>query len=217
MVHQPENRPGNVAANDYVPNDAQLQAFQTSLSAYGQTPAQWNPLYAYVTGRPGLIKPSTDDLIQWAAYKWGIPTDWIRAQMVVESSWNQSQLGDRTTVSAAEYSQFPAAAQIPGTSDVYESMGVMQIKWHPDNNPHPGTEPLRWESTAFNLDYYAATIRYYYGGLCGWCGAGYSTGQQWASIGAWYDPSPWNGSDDQTYIQEVQADLAAQSWRQSGF
>ena len=44
-----------------------------------------------------------------------------------------------------------------------------------------GTEPLRWRSTAFNLDVYGATLRYYYDGRCSWCGPGYAPGQSWNS------------------------------------
>ncbi|GAC1439818.1 MAG: hypothetical protein NVSMB51_18200 [Solirubrobacteraceae bacterium] len=217
VTHRPEVRPANAAANNYVPSDTELNTFRTSLSNYNQTPAQYNPLYAYVTGRPGLTNPSTDDLIQWTAHKWGIPEDVIRAEMVDESSWNQSALGDRATVSSQWLTQFPTAALIPGTSDVYESMGVMQIKWRPDATMHPGAEPLRWKSTAFNLDYFGASVRYYYDGYCGWCTAGYAAGQQWNSIGAWYDPSPWNNAGQQAYIARVQANLSARAWAQPGF
>ena len=34
---------------------------------------QFNPYLQYVDGRDGMTDPSTDDLIQWAAHKWGIP------------------------------------------------------------------------------------------------------------------------------------------------
>jgi hypothetical protein len=217
ITHRAETRPDNSAANAYVPTDAQLNAFRTAVSIYGETPAQYDRWYGYVTGRPGLAGPSTDDLIQWTAHKWGIPEDWIRAQMASESWWHQSQLGDPTTVSAAWYDLFPAQARIAGTSDVYESMGVMQVRWQPDNNLHFGTEPLRWRSTAFNLDYYGATIRYYYDGLCGWCGTGYAAGQQWTSIGAWYQPSPWNDPAAQAYVARVKDNLAARVWSQPGF
>ncbi|MGI8412416.1 MAG: hypothetical protein ACR2LV_05575, partial [Solirubrobacteraceae bacterium] len=34
VVHSPESRPDNSAANAYVPTDAQLSAFQSTLSQY---------------------------------------------------------------------------------------------------------------------------------------------------------------------------------------
>jgi hypothetical protein len=206
-----------VAANEYVPSASELSAFRTARDPSGQTPLQWSPLYQYVTGSPGLSHPSTDDLIQWAAHKWGIPEDIIRAQMAVESSWHQSKLGDRTTVSSSDYDLYPAQARIAGTSDVYTSMGVLQVRWLADNSLHTGTEPLRWKSTAFNLDYYAATVRYFYDGLCKWCSSGYGPGQAWSSIGAWLSPAPWNNASAQTYVQRVQSSMAERVWAQPGF
>jgi hypothetical protein len=216
VVHQSETRPDNAQANDYVPSDSELAAFRTSTNQYGQTPDQYNPLARYITGRPGLTNPSTDDLIQWAAHKWGIPEAWISAAMVVESSWRQSMLGDSATVSSGAYWQYPRPARA-GNDQAYRSMGVMQVQWSPDGSVHPGTEPLRWKSTAFNLDVYASDIRYFYGGYCKWCGPGYSAGQQWSSIGAWYEPNPWNNPGAEKYIQQVQDALSNGAWAQPGF
>ena len=212
VTRLPETRPENAAANNYVPTAAELQAFRSSKNIYGQTPAQWNPWFQYVTGRPGITNPSTDDLVQWAARKWGVPAPWMRAVIVVESSWRQSHMGDRKTLSLDWYGQYPFQAQILGTFDVFQSMGVMQIKWTPDGTASPGTEALRWKSTAFNLDYYGAKIRYYYDGLCDWCTGSYGPGQQWASIGAWYQPTPWVTAS-QTYVDHVKAVLSARTWR----
>jgi hypothetical protein len=219
VAHRPENRPGNRQANLYIPSDGELAAFH----AYDATAPDTNRQRSYVTGRPGLTDPSTDDLFQWVAHKWGIPEDLIRAEMTVESrwggipGWNQDSMGDRRTVSPTEYAQYPPQARIPGTNDVYESMGIASVKWRPDGSIAPGAEPLRWKSTAFNLDYYAASVRYFYDGDCNWCTSGYSAGQPWNSIGAWFEPNPWNNSLQQTYIQWVQTALESSAWTQPGF
>jgi chitodextrinase len=217
VTHKPEQRPGNVEANDYVPTAAELQGFHIAVNQYGQTADQANPLNKYVDGLDGMSNPSTDDLIQWAAHKWGIPEDWLRAQYVLESWWRQSTLGDRASVSNTWYWLYPPLAQIPGTSEVYESMGIAEVRWRPDNSLGIGTEPLRWKSTAFNVDFQAATVRFYYDGYCNWCTSGYSSGQQWDSIGAWYQPSPWNNSGQQSYIDLVQNILSERTWEQPGF
>jgi hypothetical protein len=171
----------------------------------------------YVTGRPGLASPSTDDLIQWAAHKWHIPEDWIRADMAVESWWEQTDLGDRATVPGKWYTLYPPQARVSGTSEVYQSMGISQVKWIPDGSDETGTEPLRWKSTAFALDYYAAKVRYFYDGDCSWCGSSYSAGQTWNSIGGWYQPYPWGNSAHEAYISQVKSDLARRVWAQPGF
>lgn len=216
VTPQPENRPANAAANDYLPTTAQLAAFhadQQQARAHGD----YNPLTRYVTGRPGIKDPSTDELIQWVSHKWGIPTDWIRAEMVVESDWHQSQLGDPATVSARWFRLYPGYSRIGHGAVVYQSLGIAQEKWIPDGSVGAGTEPLRWQSTAFSLDYYAATVRYYYDGYCNWCTAGYRAGNTWQSIGAWFSPQPWDNAGARQYVGKVKAVLAEQPWRRPGF
>ena len=177
---------------------------------YNRTALMYNRLTAYVTGS---FSGTTDEILQWAAHKWGIPEDVVRAVATNESYWKMSQLGDRKTV--VDPLSYPLLSRVSGTSDVYQSLGIMQIKWTPQGL-HPGTEPLRWKSTAFNADYWGAVVRYYYDGLCDWCGSGYASGQAWASIGAWYNPSPWN-TGSQTYQEHVQTRLAQRPWAQAGF
>jgi hypothetical protein len=79
-----------------------------------------------------------------------------------------------------------------------------------------GTEPLRWRSTAFNLDYYAATVRFYYSGACDWCTPGYSAGQTWNSVGGWYSPTPWANAGARSYIERVQKALSERPWTRLG-
>ena len=220
VIHRPEQRPVNISSNLYVPSDVELAAFQTHPS----TTALNDQLRKYVTGRPGLPNPSTDDLIQWAAHKWGIPEDWIRAEAIWESHWTQPPvgwgygLGDKATVTAAQFAQYPPAAQIDATAlTVYQSMGIMQCRW--DCLPYEvnaSVEPLRWKSTAFNLDYYAHYVRWLYDGSTvgiSWIPNIYK-GNGWASIGGWYGGSvaAQNG-----YVAHVQSFLASKPWLQPGF
>jgi hypothetical protein len=212
LVHPAaEQRPGNAAENAYRPTAAELDAFRNGQrDKYDRTALMYNRLTAYVTGG---FTGTTDEILQWVAHKWGIPEDVVRAVAANESSWNMSQLGDRKSV--ADPLRYPLVSLVSGTSEVYQSLGIMQVKWTPQGL-HPGTEPLRWRSTAFNADYWGSVIRYYYDGLCDWCGPGYGSGQAWASIGAWYNPSPWK-SGSQTYQEHVQARLAQRPWAQPGF
>ncbi len=218
VTPEPENRPGNTATNDYVPTTAQLQAFYGAVNSNGQTVVQANPYDQYVTGH---YTGTTDEIIQWAAWKWGIPADWLRAEYVQESRWNMSQLGDLATVSPAAYAEYPTQARVAGTDEVYQSMGISQVKWNPDGSVGAGTEPLRWESTAFNADYQAATLRFYFddpdGLRSAWGDSSYSPGNAWASLGGWFEPYPWLNAGQLDYIAEVQAHLAARTWAQPGF
>jgi hypothetical protein len=145
----------------------------------------------------------------------------IRAVAVIESTWEQGARGDRKCgQTQAEYYFAPAYARTTcsdGSLGVYESLGLTQIKDRLNRSPHPGTEPLRWRSTAFNLDYYGATIRFYFDGDCSWCSPNYSAGHEWDSIGAWYAPSPWGNQGAQDYVTRVQAALANRTWEQPSF
>jgi hypothetical protein len=209
------------APNDYVPTALQLAAFRASKTSFGQTVTQLNPYLNYVDGRDGLRSPSTDDLIQWAAHKWGIPEDWLRAQYALESYWNSYMLGDPAPVPQSLYLEYPALQRMLGTGNVYESSGIAQVKWIPDGSSDPGTEPLSWESTAFSVDFQAATVRFYYdnpsGSRTAWGDAAYSPCQKWQSIGGWNSPYPWANAEQQTYIAKVQHLLDSAAWKTSTF
>lgn len=211
-----EHRSENAAANSYWPSDAELTAFYTAKDRYGRTRAEYNRHLALVTGRPGLSNPTTDELIQWAAHKWGIPEDIVRAQMAAESWWTQGAMGDKRT--GVDASLYPAHTRIDSTT-VYESLSIAQIKWRVAHNGlnemNPGTEPLRWRSTAFALDYYGATLRYFYDGLCDWCGSSYQAGDDWNSVGVWYS-GQW-ATNVSAYIDRVKDRLATRVWEQPGF
>jgi hypothetical protein len=211
-----ERVPANARANRYVPTRAELAAFRAARTDHGQTIVQFNPRARYVTGRPGLRNPTTDQLIQWVSHKWGIPTNWIRGQLFQESQWRQSHLGDEESVPRAVYARYPAFSRVPGTDRVFRSAGIAQVKWVPDGSVGAGTEPLRWKSTAFDLDYYAATLRYYYDGACHWCEPDYRRGQGWNSVGAWYSPDPWANADAQAYVQSVRRTVMERGWTRLG-
>ena len=218
VIAAPENRLANATANADMPTPAQLQAFYAAKDLWGRSVVAFNPYYYYVTGR---YAGTTDDIIQWAAWKWGIPEDWLRAQYVQESRWKQSQLGDLVTVSASVYGLYPAQARVAGSLRVYQSMGISQIKWSPDGRYGAGTEPMRWQSTAFNADYEAATIRFYFDDPHGlrtiWGDPTYRSGQTWNSLAGWYTSFPWNTAAQLQYIGTVQHQLAMRPWTAPGF
>lgn len=232
VTPEPETRPFNdrpyslagkdyPAVNDYAPSAAQIRRLRDSHTSSGQSALSFNPYLRYVDGRDGLRHPSTDELIQWSAHKWGIPEDWLRAEYVQESYWSQFWLGDENPVRASWYDRYPPQARVAHSAEVYRSMGITQVQWEPDGSLGPGSEPLRWESTAFNLDYQAAMVRFYYdnpgGARSAWGDSSYTPCQRWPSIGGWYRPYPWGNSDQAGYIAKVRADLADRAWTSSHF
>jgi hypothetical protein len=232
VTPEPETRPDNAkpytldgvahqATNFYVPTNAQLAKFRSAKTSLGQPVLQLDPYLQYVDGRDGLHNPTTDELIQWGAHKWGIPENWLRAEYVLESYWNSWFLGDETPVSAAQYAKYPPQARVPGTHNVYQSLGITQVRWDPQGDFGAGTEPLRWESTAFNIDFQAATVRFFYddpdGARNTWGDKSYKPCQKWNSIGGWFSPYPWANAHQAKYIKAVQTNLATTAWKSSSF
>jgi len=221
VTPQPERRPENAGANRYCPSDAELAAYRSARDDKGQWEGNlgstFSPYHKYVSGR---FVGTTDEIIQWAAHKWGIPEDVIRAQFVTESWWKQSALGDPTGVSSSAYGLYPEYSRIPGQYTVYESLGISQLRWRPDGTLHQGTEPLRWKSTPFNVDYYASVVRFYFddpmGKRSSW-GDAYTKGDPWLSVGGWFSPYPWGNSGQWGYINDVKANLANRTWESPGF
>ena len=209
------------APNDYVPTRAQIRRFRNAKNSAGEPIVQFNPYFRYVDGRDGIRNPSTDDLIQWGAHKWGIPENWLRAEYVHETYWDQYLLGDKTAVSAAWYNRYPVQSRVSHSREVYQSLGITQVKWTPDGSLNAGTEPLRWESAAFNIDEQAAMLRFYFdnpqGSRSAWGDASYKPCQRWNSIGGWFRPYPWNNPDQASYVHAVQQILAHHTWTTSSF
>jgi hypothetical protein len=232
ITHQPETRPDNArsytldgvtypATTRYVPSDAQLKRFRAARTSLGQNVLQFNPYLRFVDGRDGLANPSTDDLIQWAAHKWGIPENWLRAEYVLESYWSSYQLGDVEPVSRSDYQRYPLQSRVPGRLQAYQSLGITQVRWAPSGWVGAGTEPLRWESMAFNIDYQAAMVRFFYdnpgGSRTSWRDATYSPCQKWNSIGGWFASYPWLSAGQAKYVSAVQGNLARTAWRSGDF
>jgi hypothetical protein len=204
-----ENRPQNVDQNAKAPTAAELSAFHTARDSYGRTPAEYNPNFASVTGAAALHGlRSTDDIIEWAAYKWGVPEDFVRGQMVMESGWSMLQKGDRRDWPAPIAHLYPELAVIDADS-VWESLGIAQIRWRHSVPWNPGVEPLRWQSTGFALDYSQALIRYYYDGRCDWCGDGYVAGDPDGAYRAYVSGS-W--AEGQWYADGVRHNAATKPW-----
>ena len=95
-------------------------------------------------------------------------------------------------VSPERWSMYPPQARLPN-DEVYESDGhIGGSSRTPGPDVQPGTEPLRWKSTAFRcgLSGRSSSATTDDGCYPCWTMNGYSPGQQWNSIGAWAEPYP---------------------------
>jgi hypothetical protein len=140
----------------------------------------------------GHYRGTTDEILQWAAYKWGFSPDVFRAVGTVESWWKMSAVGDDG-----------------------HSFGIMQVK----RGKHC-CFPLSRRSTAFNADYYGAWLRSVYDGRVRWLnrevrGRRYSRGDLWGSVGVWFS-GRWH-YDNGHYVRRVKQTLRKHVWRRHGF
>ena len=185
-----EPRPQNLGANNTVrpqpvtlPNDVNFNAlYQTK----------------YLPRIDGNFTGTTDEIIQWAACKWGISDDLVRAQAVHESNWDQAATGDMEARSKGNC-----------TFDIFTdpcptSFGLLQSKWY----YRPGTYPWTRTSTPFSLDDSLAELR---GCLDGMSYAGTKTaGNVWGCIGFWYSGA--FGQGDAAYVADIKLKLSQKAW-----
>jgi hypothetical protein len=205
-----EPRPDNNTANNQVPTAAQIANLHP-----------WNPLIGMDTNSDSLRRRitgnftgTTDEILQWAACKWGIDVNIIRAEAVVESTWHQSQLGDYTT----NMSLCP-----PGTwngSSCYQSYGILQIKY----TYFQSEWPMSRNDTAFNADFVYGWLRNCFEGWADYLYQrtpvsgypSYHAGDIWGCLGFWFSGT-WYDQGAINYINKTKGYYAQKPWLQPGF
>lgn len=204
-----EPRSENTTANHTVP--------PSSFTSAGYSGMQ---NHAAVFGRvTGNFTGTTDEIIQWAAAKWGLPDEVIRADAVTESYWyqNNKDAGGKP-IQGQGYGDFGSCGGSPAPSGYGSagpaSFGLMQDKWCSFKDASaPGYDGWPWseQSTAYNLDLYGAVIRGCYEGYDTWLGNGYAAGDLYGCLGRWFSGT-WYGSGAQNYIDTVKTHYANKEW-----
>ena len=137
----------------------------------------------------GDFAGTTDELVQWAACKWGIDEDIVRAQIVKESTWYQSAVGDGG-----------------------ESFGLGQVRTTAHQSAFQYSINAK-DSNAYNLDYTYASWRACFEGVYTWLNnvdrvGTYVSGDVWGCIGVWFS-GRWYLNND-AYLN--QSGTAAAWW-----
>lgn len=165
-------------------------------------------VYGRVTGN---FVGTTDEIIQWAACKWGFDEDVIRAQTAKESWWMQSAAGDWSS-DATHCAPGHAIGQDGRPGMCPESFGVQQVRY-----PYwQFAFPYAITSTAYNLDAALAARRSCFEGNETWLnqferGREYAAGDLWGCVGNWFS-GRWYTPDSVTYIAAVQDYLNQRIW-----
>jgi hypothetical protein len=186
--HPAERIPANAGPNAIRPSQLQIAAFRAAADGSGWMGSAYNDK---VTGN---ATGTTDELISWAACKWGVDEDVLRAVAVQESDWRQSATGDLC-------------------SGVFTSWGITQVK-APDlatgcRNGWRGVWPMNRDSTPFNLDFYGSRMRECYDGKVNWWP--YPAGDLWGCIGWWFSGA-WHSAAGDQYAASVKAHLSNRHW-----
>ena len=201
-----EPRPDNATANATEASPAELQTFKSD--SWGGVDARANTVLRQRVS--GAFTGTTDEIIQWAACKWGLDVNVVRAQAATESWWHQSAAGDLTTDSTL----WPPGATCQDAAHCYQSYGLLQIKW----TYWQSAWPIARDSTAFNVDAALSWRRVCFEGYIEWLTApgstgypNYGPGDLWGCVGQWYSGG-WYDSGATGYIATVQENLSNQVW-----
>jgi hypothetical protein len=191
----------------------------------------------------GQFTGTTDEIFQWAACKWGLSDDMLRAIAVRESTWYEYLTypsgrpvvdwgsGDMITSSSAnadtvtycnavavaggyDYQKDFGAGVCPKTFSIVGVMSWEDPSWGTMPDNQNGTFPFNRSSTAFAVDYLASQLRGCYEGWEHWLGSSYAAGDIWGCVGAWY-AGDWHSTDANGYISRVQNELTNFTWLQS--
>ncbi len=157
---------------------------------------------------------TTDEIIQWAACKWGIDEDLARAQAVVESWWDQARGGDET---GDQDLCHPEVRTQSGPCP--ESLGLLQVRYQYYLEAFENSNAIR--STAYNADYSFSVLRSCFEGDEAWLndverGADYEAGDLLGCMGRWFS-GRWRTAEALDYIARVEGYRLDRTWEDSDF
>jgi autotransporter family porin len=164
----------------------------------------------------GDFTGTTQEILEWAACKWGIDQDIVFAQAAVESWWQQTKRGDWT----ANVKLCPPGHGLgaDGTAgECPQSYGILQDRYSSEESAWPGIAV----STAMNVDAAYAIWRSCYDGFEVWLNGGsdgrpYHAGDLWGCVGRWF-AGVWYTPEADGYIDLVKKFVSERIWLQPYF
>jgi hypothetical protein len=203
----PENRPANKTFNETTG-----QHVGTSFFPAGDSP-QVSRLAPLINGD---FTGTTEEILRWAACKWGVDQNVVFAQAAVESWWRQTHLGDW----GADAGLCPPGHGLGGDGTpgkCPQSYGILQNRYPFEKAAWPSIGT----STAMNADAAYAIWRSCYDGDEIWLnneprGQQYHAGDLWGCVGRWYAGS-WYTPAAKQYIGAVKQALRERVWEQAEF
>ena len=242
LVHRStwEPRPDNTKRDNTVVDAAAAHAAFAARPHGSEYDPRWD---SWMLQRvDGAFTGTTDEIFQWAACKWGLQDDLVRAVAYRESQWYQyltyptgrclpdygctDLFTSATTDSAAycdglataggyDYQPDFGAGLCPKTFSILSAMAWADPTWgYVWPGYSNGSFPFTRNSTAFAADYYGGYLR---GCYEGWSYLGTrTTGDVDGCVGSWYSGG-WHDSAGDAYDQRVRDAMATWPWLQGWF
>jgi hypothetical protein len=236
-----EPRPDNTKRNQVMLDPAAVHAAfaARTRAAAGTYDPRWD---SWLLPRvDGQFTGTTDEIFQWAACKWGLPDDLLRAIAVRESTWYQYLTypsgrpvlnygsGDLFAAASAasrvycdlvarfgyDYQRDLGAGICPKTFSIVGVMSWQDPGWGSWSDNQNGTFPSNRNSTAFAVDYLGSQLRGCYEGWEFWLkGSGartYAAGDLWGCVGVWY-AGAWHSAAADGYAGRVRTEFTTRRW-----
>ena len=184
-----EPRLDNYTANHTMATASQLATYRSHAALSILWPGG-NNIVGWVDGE---FTGTTDEILQWGAYKWGFDPNLVRAIAADESWWHQYETG--------------------------ASVGILQVKI----SSFRAGYPMTLQSTAFNVDFKLAYQKACVRGYVNYLGALTPQGghhrypspdpneQLWGCVGNWYSGG-WYDAGAISYIANIKALMSEKVW-----
>ena len=207
-----EPRPGNTRYDHTVPAHLRLRLENDADHAYDP---RWNK---YILRRiTGDFTGTTDEIFQWAALKWGLPDNLLRAIAYMESGWHQDNHGDYVR----DRAECPPGYRRLPCPVTFGIVGVKSTSWL-------GMYPWNRDSTAAAVDVLGGWLRGCYEGWVWWLREHgnrsrgvYHAGDIWGCVGAWYSGNWHDGSirgpGGENYMLRTQYWFSQRPWLRRHF
>jgi autotransporter family porin len=208
-----EPRPSNNEYNQRRPTAAQLAQLVPWDSNLGFDAR------AVALGRrvSGQASGSTDDILRWAACKWGFDEDWVRAEVTRISDWRQDTVGDWTSTATDCPPEAPTRTG-RSTTECPESYGLYQLMWH----YYRDSWPMLRDDTAFHVDFALGLRRVCFEGWASYLAEHAPADKPYVSgdalgcggadfSGTWYD------TDARDYVSDIKQLMSDRPWSLPGF
>ncbi len=148
----------------------------------------------------GNFTGTTQEILRWAACKWGVDQNMVFAQAAVESWWRQTTKGDWES-GGCPPGHGPGVDGQPGLCP--QSWGILQNRYPYEKSSWPGIA----KSTAMNADTAYGIWRACFDGYETWLntvehGQTYKAGDAWGCIGRWF-AGRWHTQPARQYVAKV--------------